>query len=130
MATKLFKASLVTANTVIEFPDANSCAGTTVPEPFAAVSTLTFVAIPGVTVMIPDGVVANAPAVALISPVPIKCAVNNALLLSTAAIRSPDTTPPVMFSKIQDVAATLATKLSDASLVIANTVIEAPETSD
>ena len=80
--------------------------------------------------MIPDGVVANAPAVALISAVPIKCAVKTALLPSTAATRSPATTPPVLFSKIQEVAATLATKLFNASLVTANTVIEFPDAND
>ena len=69
--TKLFEASLVIEYTVMDDPDASDCAGTTVPDPFAAVSTLTVVAVPGMTEIVPDGVVASTPEVALISAVPI-----------------------------------------------------------
>ena len=70
---------------------------------------------------------AKAPEVALISAVPVAWPVKTALLLSPLGTRSPATTPPVMFSSDQASAATLATKLSEASRVMAYTVIELPE---
>ena len=70
-ATKLFEPSLVTAKTVIEEPEVSDWAGTMPPVPFAAVSTLTVAAGPGVTVIVPEGVGVNAPEVALMSAVPI-----------------------------------------------------------
>ena len=55
---------------MIDEPDASACAGTTVPDPFAAVSTLTSVAAPGVTVIVPEPVAVSTPEVALMFAVP------------------------------------------------------------
>jgi len=82
---------------------------------------------PAVTVNIPEFVVVKLPDVALISAVPEKCPVKTALLLSPPGTRSPETTPSVMLSSDHASAATLATKLSEASRVIAYTVIKLPE---
>jgi hypothetical protein len=71
-STKLSDASLAIANTVSDDPNISDCAGTTVPDPSAAVSTLTAVAAPGITVMIPDGVAARAPEVALMAADPVR----------------------------------------------------------
>src|SRR5438093_231827 len=80
--------------------------------------------------MVPELVTASAPDVARICAVPITAPVNTALLLSPAATRSPSTTPPVLLTSDQVVAATFATKLLNASRVIEYTVIALPEATD
>ena len=83
-----------------------------------------------VTVRIPDVNTVNVPEVAFISQVPLAWPVKTALLRSTEGARSPITTPPVMFSTVQVLAATFAIKLSETSLDIAYNVIEDPEARD
>ena len=113
LATKLPMASRVMAYAVIEVPE-RFCAGTTVPLPLAAVSTLTWVALPATTVSVPESLVVSEPEVARMVAVPRAWPVKVALLLSPAGAKSPLTTPPVLTGS-DHVAAMLPTKLPPAS---------------
>jgi hypothetical protein len=84
------------------------------------------VAVLAITVIVPELVVEREAEVAWIVAVPVTCPVKTALLLSPPATRSSFTTPPVLSSRDHAVAATLSTKLSEASRVIAYTVSELP----
>ena len=95
-------------------PATTFCAGTTVPEPSAAVSTLTCVTLPTTTVSVPESVAVNEPEVGWMVAVPARWPVNVALLVSPDATKSPLTTPPVLAVSDQALV-TLATKLPDAS---------------
>src|SRR5512143_1926628 len=129
-STKLSRLSLVTANTVIDVPAVSDSAGTTLPDPSANVSTLTFLAAPGVTVRMPDAAAVSKPEVALMAAPPTAWAVKTALLPSTEGTRSPETTPPVTPWRLHASAATFAPKLARLSLTIAYTVIADPADSD
>jgi len=76
--------------------------------------------------MVPEFVVVRAPDVAWICVLPAEWPVNIALFESPLGTRSPETIPPVVLCNDHELAATLATKLLDASRVIAYAVREFP----
>src|SRR5439155_687804 len=118
LATKLPCASRLTENTVIELPAVMFCTGTTVPVPFAAVSTRTAVALPAMTVIVPESVGTRPDLAARIVAVPTTWPEKVALLRSPAATKSPSTTPPVLVGSDQVSEATLDTKLPYMSRLI------------
>src|SRR5437868_9961073 len=92
-------------------------APTWTPEPLAAVSIDTWVAVPDVTVIVPESSV-NDPSTAWIVAVHVAWPVKVADLVSPEGTRSPFATPPVLLVSDQ-VTGTLATKALDPSRSIA-----------
>ena len=91
------------------------------PEARPLVSGLTYwtaLAVPGVTVRVPESIETSTPVTAWISADPTRWPVNVALLLSPEGTRSPATTPPLTLASDQ-LAATLATKFPFASRLMA-----------
>ena len=95
--------------------------GTTVPEPLAWVSTRIWVAVPLVTVIVPEAVTLSPPDEACILVEPRACPVNTAL--APEPTRSPATIPPVTPVRDHVGFEILATKLPLASRA---TIVDAP----
>jgi hypothetical protein len=124
---KLSRASREIAYIVMELPEANDVSGTTFPVPSAFVSTRILVAVPAVTVIVPDTTLMRLASVAWIFPVPARCPVKVALFESPAGTKSVPVTPPVAVTIAHASAATLAMKLSCESRVMEYTVRPLPD---